>query len=164
VLEAPIGITPIQIGRFNISIMASPRDAASNTQCVWPVSIRFANEAGKQVGPETKLMLRHGESGHGDVDGAMGQPLDQYRRAQVRPVGVIGPVDDQPGVIGPPDSQPGIVSRTDVRSGKCAAVVGASLEVFDKDTGATIATIDQFVLVPVDRAEPPPSPIEPGKK
>jgi len=70
-------------------------------------------------------------------------------RKQVRPVAIIGP----------PDSQPGAQT-----SGHCAALVGASLEVFDKQTGGTVAAIDSFFIAPVDRAEPPPSPIVEGKK
>jgi len=117
--------------------------------CNWAGFIWFYDEHGKEVGSRTKFTLQSGQSAHGDLDGVIGPPDDQYGRKQVRPVAIIGP----------PDSQPGAQT-----SGHCAALVGASLEVFDKQTGGTVAAVDSFFIAPVDRAEPPPSPIVEGKK
>lgn len=88
-----------------------------------------------QVGIPTKFQLRPGETGHADLDGAVAPMFDQYLRLQTR-----------------------AIARIDPSAKKCEAIVGASLELFDRTSGETVAMSGDFSVKPVDRAEPPPSP------
>ena len=133
--------------RFNISIMASPRDAASNTQCVWPVSIRFANQAGKQVGPETKFMLKPGES-------ATATSMEPWRSRSIstaeRKCGrsASSTARRPAGYHRPPRQPARIASPTDFGLENVRRHRRVSRSVSTRARARRLRRIDQFVLCP----------------
>jgi hypothetical protein len=141
----PIGITPTHIVRLSVMLMSPkgfmppidflPGDPAPGG-CAWDVTVYFMTEKRVQLGLPTKFQLRPGETGHADLDGAVAPMFfDQYGRLQTR-----------------------AIARVDPSTKKCEALVGTSLELFDRITGDTVAMSGDFSVKPIDRAEPPPSP------